>query len=87
MASRQSDGQGYRDLAVALPVVAVLLLMPPLIRIFATPATLGGIPLIVVYIFAVWAAAILLAFVVARRAHQAPAEDPQARSSGPAGRQ
>lgn len=72
MRSKQSDGEGFRDLAVMLPIVVVLLLMPPLIRIFAAPATLGGIPLIIVYIFAVWAAAILVAIVVARRAPQVP---------------
>ena len=86
MTGRQSDGEGFRDLAVVLPIVLVLLLMPPLIRIFAVPTTLAGIPLIVVYIFVVWAAAILVAAVVARRARQAPdgvAED----RSDPAGRQ
>jgi hypothetical protein len=82
---RQSDGQGSRDLAVLLPVVAVLLLTPPLIRIFAAPATLGGIPLIVVYIFAVWAAVIVIAFAVARHARQAPGGNPED-SSDPAGR-
>lgn len=80
MGTRRSDGQGFRDLAVMLPIAAALLLMPPLIRIFATPGTLGGIPWIVVYIFSVWAAAILIAIVVARHAHQAPGGDPEARS-------
>ena len=63
-----------------LPIVVVLLLMPPLIRIFAAPATLGGIPLIIVYIFAVWAAAILVAIVVARRAPQVPGTEAEGRS-------
>lgn len=61
-----------------LPVAATLLLMPPLIGIFATSATLGGIPLIVVYIFAVWAAIILAAVVVARHVDQASV-DPEDR--------
>lgn len=77
METRRSGGQGYRDLAMALPVAAVLLLLPPLIRIFAAPAMLGGIPLIVVYIFAVWAGAILLALLVARHAHPASGDDPE----------
>lgn len=77
MKARQSDGQGFRDLAVFVPIATALLLTPPLIRIFATPAVLGGIPLIVVYIFAVWAVTILIAIVVARHAHQAPGGDPQ----------
>lgn len=81
MGSRQSDGRGYRDLAVMLPVAAVLLLMPPLIQIFATSAAPVGIPSIVLYIFAVWAAAILVAVVVARRAHPVPGSDPENRSA------
>lgn len=74
MASRRSNGQGFRDAATMLPVAATLLLAPPLIRIFATPATPGGIPLIVLYIFAVWAAIILIAFFLARRVDQPPVE-------------
>ena len=85
MGTRRSDGQGFRDLAVMLPIAAALLLMPPLIRIFATPGTLGGIPWIVVYIFAVWAAVIVIAFAVARHARQAPGGNPED-SSDPAGR-
>jgi hypothetical protein len=80
LARRQSDGEGFRDLAVVLPIVVVLLLAPPLIRIFAVPATLAGIPLIVVYIFAVWAAAILVAIAVARHAYQVPGGDAEDRS-------
>lgn len=67
MASRPSNHQGWRDAAVTLPAVATLLLMPPLIRIFATPAMPGGIPLIVLYIFGVWAGIILVAFLLSRR--------------------
>ena len=80
MGARQSDGQGFRDLAVILPIAVVLLLVPPLIRIFAAPVALAGIPLIVVYIFAVWAAAIFIAALVSRHAHQAPGDDPGSRS-------
>jgi len=85
LGTRQSDGQGFRDLAVVLPIVAVLLLTPPLIRIFATPATLGGIPVIVVYIFAVWASVILVAAMIARHTRQTPGGNPED-SSDPAGR-
>lgn len=80
MADRQSGGEGFRDLAVVLPIVVMLLLMPPLVRIFAVPATLAGIPLIVVYIFAVWAAAILISIIVARRAGRAAGGDVEDRS-------
>ena len=81
MASKPSDHQGLRDTATILPVAATLLLMPPLIRIFATPATPGGIPLIVLYIFGVWAVIILVAFLLGRRWKQptdATEDEPEA---------
>lgn len=59
--------QGTRDAATVLPFVAGVLLMPPLIHIFAAPVTIAGIPLIVVYVFLVWAAVIIGAYVLARR--------------------
>lgn len=63
----ESDGQGARDAATVLPFVAAVLLMPPIVLIFAAPVLVGGIPLIVVYIFGVWVAVILAAFLAARR--------------------
>lgn len=73
MTDRQ-DRQRIRDAATVLPFVAAALLMPPLIGIFAAPVVLGGIPLIVLYVFAVWAAVILGAFVLARRLPGPPPE-------------
>ncbi len=58
--------RGARDAASLLPVVAGFLLAPPLILIFAAPVVLGGMPLIVVYLFGVWAAVIVAAFVLSR---------------------
>jgi hypothetical protein len=58
--------QGARDVAAALPFAALVLLMPPIILIVAVPVTLAGVPLIIVYIFGVWAAIILASFLVAR---------------------
>lgn len=59
-----------------LPIVATLLLMPPLIWIFAAPATIGGVPLVVAYVVAIWGAIILVALVVARHTARIP-EDSQ----------
>ena len=75
MASRPSNRQGLRDAAALLPVVAALLLLPPLIRIFATPAVPGGIPSIVLYIFGVWTAVILVALLIALQVDQ-PEDEP-----------
>lgn len=59
--------QGVRDAAVILPVIAVIALVPPIILIFVRPALVAGVPLIIVYIFGVWAMAILAAFWLSRR--------------------
>ncbi len=66
--------QRIRDAAIILPFVATALLMPPLIRIFAVPVAPGGIPLIVLYVFVIWAAVIACAFVLAHRLAPPPAE-------------
>jgi hypothetical protein len=50
-----------------LPVFGLFLLMPPLISLFAAPAAFGGVPLIVLYLFAVWAGLIACAALLARR--------------------
>lgn len=65
--SRDPEAHGARDAATVLPVVTAILLMPPVVLIFAAPATVAGIPLVVVFIFGVWAAAIAAALLLARR--------------------
>jgi uncharacterized membrane protein YdjX (TVP38/TMEM64 family) len=62
-----------RDVAVLLPIVVVLLLLPPIILVFSAPHFVGGIPLIVVYLYGVWAASVFIAFLVARRLARAEA--------------
>jgi hypothetical protein len=64
---RQPDRERTRDLAAILPFAAAVLLAPPLLGVFAAPLAPGGVPLIVVYVFAVWAAIIAGAFLLARR--------------------
>lgn len=56
-----------RDAAVALPLVGLFLLMPPMISAFVSHAQVGGVPLIVVYLFGVWLLLIACAAVLARR--------------------
>ncbi len=57
-----------RDLALIVPVLGILALLPPLIGLFARPETgVFGIPLIVVYLFGLWLALILGALFVASR--------------------
>ena len=63
--------QGALDAATVLPFVAAMLLAPPIILIFAVPVMLAGIPLILIYVFGVWAVIILSAALLARRLSEA----------------
>ena len=73
MSAGETDGQGLRDAATVLPFVATVLLMPPVVLIFAAPVLALGIPLIVIYVFAVWIAVIAAAGLAARRLARAEA--------------
>lgn len=62
-----SAARGARDAAALLPFAALALFMPPIILIFATPARIAGVPLVICYIFGAWAAVILGALLIARK--------------------
>lgn len=76
MTDSVSDNRGARDAAAILPFLGLVLFFPPLVYIFTAPLTVAGIPLIVVYIFGVWAAMILATFLVARRLKPDPEDAP-----------
>lgn len=61
------DSSRLLDLAVLLPCVGLLLLMPPFIGLFTRPVTVFGIPLLVLYLFGVWALLIAATALLARR--------------------
>ena len=67
-----------RDAARLLPAIGLFLLLPPVIAPFAAPVDIAGVPLLVVYLFAVWLGLIVAAALLARAlAPRAPAsEDP-----------
>lgn len=69
-----ADARTVHDAAKILPVVATVLLLPPFILVFAAPATIAGVPLIVAYVFGAWAFIVLAAWLVARRIE--PHDDP-----------
>lgn len=53
---------------IALFALSVLLFNPPLISLFSADVSLFGLPMLYVYIFASWGAAIaLIAYMVNRR--------------------
>ncbi|MEQ8401836.1 MAG: hypothetical protein RIB53_15640 [Roseitalea porphyridii] len=58
----------WAEMRWIVPALAVLLLMPPVLGLFDRPATVFGLPLLPVYMFAVWAAAIGLCAAMSRRA-------------------
>ena len=53
--------------ATLAPLLGIFLLMPPFIQVFVDAGAVFGVPMIVVYIFGVWAALILAAGLIARR--------------------
>ncbi|HLS68218.1 MAG TPA: hypothetical protein VK035_02670 [Kiloniellales bacterium] len=67
MTDLDSRNQGTRDAALVLPFAVAALLLPPIILVFATPALVSGIPVIVLYVYGVWGLAVLGAFLLARR--------------------
>ena len=48
-------------------VIGVLLITFPLLAIFNRAAMIGGIPILYLYLFGVWAAGIVAVFLLARR--------------------
>ena len=52
--------------ALALPLLGIFLLQSPLIRLFPPDASVGGVPLQVVYIFSAWIALIIASAWLAR---------------------
>jgi len=66
-----------RDAARVLPLVGLFLLLPPVIVPFAAAVDVAGVPLVVLYLFAVWLGLVLSAALLARAlAPQANPEDP-----------
>lgn len=56
-----------RDGAMIMPLFGLMVLTPPIANLFAVSGRLFGVPIIVTYIFAVWAVLILGAALLARR--------------------
>lgn len=57
----------YRELAVLLPVAGLVLFMPPYLLILSRPEELFGIPVLQIYIFAVWLGGIAVTAALSRR--------------------
>ncbi|MEL6678505.1 MAG: hypothetical protein AAFQ51_07350 [Pseudomonadota bacterium] len=57
----------WRDAALLLPLVGLLLFLPPLISVFFSTRPVLGVPLIVAYVFGAWLALICLTAWLSRR--------------------
>ncbi len=77
---KQIGGTKYRDRSIALLIVGLVLLFPPLAGLSLMDVKVFGIPFPVFYIFAVWALLITGAFLLARPLREsdisAPPPDP-----------
>jgi hypothetical protein len=62
----QLSRRKLRDRSIALVLVGVVLLMPPVAGISLIDGTFGGVPIPLLYVFAVWALLIAGAVVLAR---------------------
>ncbi len=52
---------------IALFLLGVILLIPPVLLVFNSPVRVMGIPSLYLYVFAVWAGLIALTVLIARR--------------------
>jgi hypothetical protein len=72
-----------RELLVALFVLGIVLLTPPLLIVFNKATRILGIPTLYLYLFAIWLALIaLVAFAVERQDAAEELVDPEAEARG-----
>jgi len=64
----------WRDLSWLMPLAGLLLFMPPIMGLFDHHLYVLGLPLLPLYLFAVWLLGIVLTAVVARRLRKADAD-------------
>ena len=62
----KGPGRRFRDFAVLLPCLGILLLASPVVAIFTQSGTIFGLPAAIFYVFGIWGGLIVLAFGLAR---------------------
>jgi hypothetical protein len=75
--------QRLRERAFWLPIAGMLLLSPPILAVFGRSITVGGVPLLFVYILGVWLGLIALGRLAARALQRHAAEMPDPTDQGP----
>jgi hypothetical protein len=72
------------EFALALPLFAAFLFLPPFMLVFAGGSRVGGVPLAVAYLFGAWALVVLLAWRLSRRLRDgSPTGPPEGPPTGP----
>jgi uncharacterized membrane protein len=64
------------NIAAALPVFGAAMIFPPIVRVFAPDARLFGVPIIVIYLFAIWMMFIIATYFLSRRLKQSDVDQP-----------
>jgi hypothetical protein len=82
---KRADPARILDVARILPIVGMVLLMPPLIELFVADRWIGGVPLIVAYVFGVWLALIACAAWLARRLGKPAVDEGEPSGGAPRG--
>lgn len=75
--AKQKPLKRLKDIAVIAPIFGFLLLIPPVIGLFATEATVFGAPLVLIYLFAIWLGLIIVAAVLSQQLSKAERDDPK----------
>ncbi|MBU1175777.1 MAG: hypothetical protein KKH72_10290 [Alphaproteobacteria bacterium] len=57
--------------ALFLPIFGALLIVPPLVGVFNVPIAIFGLPVVAIYLFAVWLGLIVATAVMSRRLDRA----------------
>jgi hypothetical protein len=72
--------------AILLPFLGLFLLMPPVIQLFTFGREIGGVPLVVVYLFGVWLGLIVCAGALSRYLVRGSPSDAGHHPAGPPGK-
>ncbi|UJQ95565.1 hypothetical protein [Mariluticola halotolerans] len=67
------DRRKLENAAFVLPLFGAILLIPPLANVFNKDLTIFGVPLEVLYLFAIWCILIVATFFLSHRMSETPA--------------
>jgi hypothetical protein len=73
--------QRHREAALLIPLLGVFLILPPILGLFDGPHSFAGIPILHIYVFAVWLALVGAGFWLSRRLRGEEPESEPARDA------